>query len=235
MKKFKYIVSLGHFCSPAMEFEKIDRRQFSLPFDWLVTHRFSVVMDLINNNFDGFLNAEDMYQFKAYPQYYKNKKLDVDFYHDFSPFKSFQSQIDGVSEKYKRRIERFYHIVKEPTLFLRYITRNDVEYICKNYDSILESLKKCNPQNDILFVCNSEDRLPLENAAVYYVEKPANDNVSREFLSANEELKQYILEHVEPATAKKVSKKEKYIKMVKKVYKKIRLKLKLVYRHNQQC
>ena len=56
MGRYNYIVSLGYFCSPAMEFERIDKRQFSLPFDWLITPKISDVIDLINNGFEDFLN-----------------------------------------------------------------------------------------------------------------------------------------------------------------------------------
>ncbi len=234
MSQYKYIVSLGHFCSPAMEFEKINRRAFSLPFDWLITPELSVVIDLINNRFEDFLNEDYMFQFKEYPEYYRNKKYNVDFYHDFSPFKRFDSQIQEVAKKYNRRIERFYTIIKQPTLFVRYITKKDVEYINKNYDSILRLIKSFNPQNDILFVANNDIHLNIQTAnAVYYVERDLNDAVARNFLSVNDELSQYILNNVEVVATKKDTK-NKYLVLIKKAYKRIRLKLKFVYRHNKQ-
>lgn len=234
MEKYKYIVSLGHFCSPAMEFQKIQRRQFSLPFDWLITSKLSSVIELINNEFEDFLNEEYLFQLKEYPQYYRNKKYNIDFYHDFSPFKSFDSQIDEISKKYNRRIERFFNIIKQPTLFLRYITEQDAEYISKNYEFILKSVKRFNPQNDIIFVANNGIYLSIPSeTTIYYVEKDLNDDVSRNFLSANNELLQYILSNVEIATTKKPKQKNKCLNVINRLYRKIRLKLKLVYRHKQ--
>ena len=149
---------------------------------------------------------------------------------------NFDSQINKISKKYNRRIERFYNIIKQPTLFLRYVTEKDIEYISKNYEYVLKSLKKFNPQNDIIFVANNEVSLGLQSEiSVYYVEKDLNDNVSRNFLSANKELLQYILSNVEVATTKKPKQKNKCLKLVEKTYRKIRLKLKLVYRHSKQC
>ena len=125
MKRFKNIISLGHFCSPAMEFERLGCRKYSFPFDWLITPDFNIVIDLIENNFADFLNEEYLNQIKQYPSYYRNIKYNIDFYHDFSPLKSFDSQISEVSEKYQRRIERFYKQIDTPTLFCRYITQAD--------------------------------------------------------------------------------------------------------------
>ena len=192
-------------------------------------------MELINNHFDGFLKKEDLFQFQKYPQYYKNKRYDIDFYHDFSPFKSLDTQIEAVTQKYDRRIARFYDIIRQPTLFLRYITVQDVSYINSNYDRIVEELKKFNPQNEIIFVCNVDMPLELNAAAVYYVERDPEAEVCRMFLKANDQLLQYILEQVAPATPKTVDKKAAMLNTVKKAYKKIRLRLKLVYRHHQQC
>ena len=236
MKKYKYIVSLGSFCSPAMEFERFNRRQFSLPFDWLITPQLSTVVKLINNGFEDFLNEEYMFQFKEYPQYYKNKKSGIDFYHDFSPFKTFDSQIDNVTKKYNRRIERFYEVIKQPTLFLRYISEGEKECISENYESTLKTLQKFNPENNIIFVANIDIRESLNpELPIYYVEKDLGDGVSRKFLSANDELLQYILENVEEATTKKAKKKNKYTRIMKKVLIRICAKLNLVYRHSKLC
>jgi len=236
MGRYNYIVSLGYFCSPAMEFERIDKRQFSLPFDWLITPKISDVIDLINNGFEDFLNEEYMYQIIDFPQFYRNVKYDIDYYHDFSPFKNFDSQISGVLKKYGRRIERFYSIIKKPTLFLRYINERDTKYISENYDYILQSLRKHNPQNDIIFVANNDISLNVEaGIKVYYVEKDKNDSVARTFLKSNDDLLDYIMSNVDASATQKVKYKNKHIVMLKKCLVKAMVKLKLVYRHSKQC
>lgn len=37
MKKYESVISLGYFCSVAIELEKMGIRNFSTPFDWLIT------------------------------------------------------------------------------------------------------------------------------------------------------------------------------------------------------
>lgn len=236
MKKYKYIVSLGHFCSPAMEFDKINKRQFSLPFDWLITPALSTVMELIQNEFPDFLNAEYLFQFQNAAQCYKNTKTNISFYHDFSAFKSLDSQMGEVTQKYNRRIQRFYDIIKEPTLFLRYITQRDIPYILQNYDAILKTLQGFHPQNHIIFVTHFDNRFhDRPEIPVYYVEKNPDDTVCRDFLCANEELKQYILKNVEEATPKPTAPKSNVLDMIRKTFKKVRIKLNLVYHHKNQC
>lgn len=235
MSKYKQIISLGHFCSPAMEFERIDRRKFSLPFDWLITPKFIDVIALINNQFEDFLNEDYMYQMEKYPQYYRNVKWNIDFYHDFIPIKSFASQIGKVKDKYSRRISRFYRVIEEPTLFLRYITENDVPYILANHAEIIKTVKRFHPENEIILVANSNISLSVSDLAVFYVEKDAEDGVSRRFLDSNEELKKYILDNVEYSAPKLPTKKQSLFKKIKKAYIKIRRKLGIVYRHNKQC
>ena len=233
MKKYQNIISLGYFCSPAIEFKRIERRQFSLPFDWLMTHDFSIVMDLISNNFKDFLNPEHMYQFDRHPEYYRNHPLDIDFFHDFSAFKSFDSQIGGVTEKYNRRIKRFYQVIAQPTLFLRYVNGKEIDYINTNYKHIVDTLQSFNAENRIIFVSNDDycgrfgAKIP-----VYYVKKDPNANNARAFLDGNDELLNYITENVEKSATIK-SNDNRFIKLAKNYCKKIKLKLNLAYRHDK--
>ena len=231
MKRFKNIISLGHFCSPAMEFERLGCRKYSFPFDWLITPDFNIVIDLIENNFADFLNEEYLYQIKQYPSYYRNIKYNIDFYHDFSPLKSFDSQISEVSEKYQPRNQRFYKQNETPTLFCRYITQADYEDLTKTHNRLLTIIKKYNSKNDIVYIANSDVGNMIENIKIYYVDKDANDNASRVFLKKLPALKEYILDAVELCEEKRPKKKTS---ILVKVYKKLRLKYNLVYKHSKQ-
>ena len=235
MKKFKQVVSLGAHCFPAIELERINRRPCSLPFDWLITHNFQSVLTLIENHFDGFLEEASLFQMKKYPGYYVNKKYSVDFYHDFSSLKSLDSQLGKVCEKYNRRIERFYQTIEEPTLFLRYLTPQDREFVWQHYEEIAAIIKKFNPQNEIIFVASSDLRMPPADFPVFYVEKAPDEDVAKTFLQSNAELKNYITDNVESCTRKKKSIIAIFRRKVHKLYEKIRIKLNLVYEHSQQC
>ena len=155
MAKYQQAVSLGFFCSPAMELQRISRRHTSSPFDWLISEKLSVVLTLIDNGFEDFLTAEYFCQLQDHPQIYRNTKWNVDFYHDFSPLKSFSSQYDAFRKKYERRIRRFYETIKTPTLFIRYVFADEIPYLNENYASIVAALQKYNPANDIIFVSNA--------------------------------------------------------------------------------
>lgn len=231
MKRFKNIISLGFFCSPALEFERLGYRRYSFPFDWLITPDFHTVIDLIENNFTDFLNEEYMYQMKEYPSYYRNIKLNIDFYHDFSPLRSFDSQISKVSEKYQRRIERFYEQIKSPTLFCRYITQKDYENLTEMHNRLLTTIKKYNSDNDIVYIANSDIDNGTNSIKIYYVDKDENDSVSRIFLEKAPVLKAYILDSVEPNTDKRPKKKAN---IFARVQRKIHLKFNWVYRHRNQ-
>ncbi len=235
MAKYKNIVSLGCFCSPAMEFKRIERRKFSLPFDWLITLDFSSVLKLIDNGFKGFLEYDDLYQVKVYPSRYRNVKYSIDFYHDFLPTKSLDKQFNTVKEKYERRINRFYKIITEPTLFFRYIlSRDELQYIYGHYNEIVDFFQKYNAENNIIFLVNDdilstvEGKLPL----LYSVQKDDGDVFARHFLDKNTDLKDFILNNVEKSTSQ--PKKAGILQSIKKIYVKLRLKFKLIYNHKKQ-
>ncbi len=139
-QKYKNLISLGHFCGVASECERMGLRSFSSPFDWLITEKFSVVLDLIDTNFSDFLRYDDLYQeYDKSPSWYVNLPLAIHFYHNFNANDSLVSQIGKVQEKYKRRIIRFYEKIKEPTLFIRYCySHEEIKWIDENYNEILE-------------------------------------------------------------------------------------------------
>jgi len=233
MKRFSNVISLGHFCSPAAEFERIGCRKCSFPFDWLITPSIENVISLIENGFEDFLTADYFYQLKQYPGYYRNVKLNIDFYHDFSPLKSFDSQIADVTQKYTRRINRFYQEIQNPTLFCRYITKSDYHYIMENHNNILAVLKKYNRENEIIYVANDDIGEPLESVEICYVKKDDGDSVCRLFLEKLPSVKTYILDNVNPATSKK---RHSFVlsTIISKIIKRVCLRLNLVYRHTKQ-
>lgn len=235
MTRFKNIVSLGCFCSLAMEFKRIERRKFSLPFDWLVTLDFSAILKLIDEHFNGFLECNDLYQVKNNPSRYRNLRYSIDFYHDFLPTKSFDKQIGAIKEKYERRIKRFYEIVAEPTLFCRYIISSDeLLYVFEHHGEIVERFKKYNRENEIIFIVNADifssfkGKIPL----IWIVEKDEGDMFARHFLDKNKELMNFITDNVEKASAPPA--KRNFFKYLSKVYTKVMLKLGFVYHHDKQ-
>ena len=72
-------ISLGYFCSVALELERIGLRSASYPFDWTISD-FEGVIDAIENNFIHFLDYEYLYQNKEIHSHYRNKKYRISFF-----------------------------------------------------------------------------------------------------------------------------------------------------------
>lgn len=186
-------ISLGYFCSVALELEKYGLRKESSPFDWLITE-FEGVITLIENHFKDFLAYEYLAQNKEDRLFYMNTKYRAKFVHDFDKYKPLAPQLPEVQKKFERRIERFYKTIAEPTLFIRYISdekmvdgvSEELIWIENNYDYILRVLKMFNEENDIMFIAN--DGVVSEKIKIYHVAKDENDNVARSPFDKNEEL-----------------------------------------------
>ena len=123
-------ISLGSSCSVAYQLQNLKLKKESLPFDWVRANDISFVLQLIKNNFSGFLdNLEYIKDDEKFPyinndelfdnikekhtKIYKNQY--IGFYHDFKENTSFEE----VKEKYDRRIKRFYDIIKNESIFIR--------------------------------------------------------------------------------------------------------------------
>lgn len=185
----KYI-SLGYFCSVAIELEKLGLRSESSPFDWVISDFEGVIM-AIQEHFSNFLDYEYLSQNKDNHAIYKNTKYNIKFFHDFDKYLPLLEQLPKVKEKYNRRISRFYKSIAEPTLFIRYISdeiisdgkSEELTWIEKNYDQILALIKSFNKENDILFIAN--EGVCSEKFVIYNVQKDENDVVARNPIHKN--------------------------------------------------
>lgn len=154
-------------------------------------------MELIENGFQDFLNIEFLYQDQDNHGYYKNIKYGIWFFHDFDKYHSLEVQLPKVNEKYKRRVERFYKLIKEPTLFIRYISSAnqekgnslELDKIERDYEKVVKLIKKFNSQNEIVFIANSD--ISSDVIKIYNVEKDKEDSVARKPFEKNIELGKY--------------------------------------------
>ena len=192
MKKYKHFISLGYFCSIASELERIGLRDCSSPFDWIISDWKGIEKAIITK-FENFLVYENMYQDKNNYAHYEDKNYGFKFFHDFSKYKSLDSQLYNVKQKYQRRIERFFENIKEPTLFIRYISSEngdeELRYIERNYKIINDMIKGYNENNEICFIANSDIYSEILN--VFYVDKDNGDLVARKPFDKNEKLFNY--------------------------------------------
>ena len=198
MINYTNYISLGYFCSVAEELEKRGLRSASYPFDWTISD-FEGVINAIKNNFSQFLDYEYLYQNSKNHSHYRDKLYKISFFHDFNKYKALSTQLKEVTNKYSRRIDRFYSSIKEPTLFIRYISDEtkdnsgksvELKYIEENYETIIQLLKSFNPDNNIVFIANSNVKSEL--ITIYNVEPDPNDVVARKPFEKNNEFLSFI-------------------------------------------
>ena len=238
------IVSLGFFCSVALEHERIGIRDCSLPFDWLITSDFRKVLELIENNFEGFLLEENLYQEASInPNYYYDSNTGFHFYHDFVYSKPLKTQYDIVKKKFDKRIKRFYNLISQPTLFVRYCnTVEELAYIVKHKDYILELLRKYNEKNEIIYITSQKYDNTIEG--IYFVEADKNDSVARNYLKKIPHLEQILLDrciitreqikHNQDKAKLKYRFPKQILKKLKKIIGHIMTKAGLYYHHSKQ-
>lgn len=158
MKQYKHFISLGYFCSVALELERVGLRSTSSPFDWCISN-YEGIINAIQNHFEDFLNYDYLLQSDILHNHYFNEKYRIWFFHDFDQYHSLKKQLPRVKEKYLRRIERFYKDIKQPTLFVRYISDEiegeELEYIKKNNEKITKLLKSFNEENEVIYIANT--------------------------------------------------------------------------------
>ncbi|MCH5296319.1 MAG: hypothetical protein J1E85_01470 [Ruminococcus sp.] len=188
------VISLGCFCSVALELEKNGLRDASYPFDWLITRDFSKVLHLIETNFDNFLNEDNLIQSISSRNYYYDEIQKIWFYHDFSSNSDLHSQMDDVKEKFNRRINRFYSAIKQPTTFIRYVkNQKDADYINQYSKKIENIIKRFCPHNQIIYFYNDDLVLNVEDS--YSVKVDRNDSVSRHPFRQHMDLLENLIEN----------------------------------------
>lgn len=186
MENYQHVISLGHFCAVATELDKLGLRDASLPFDWVISPLESVLY-MIESHFDGFLEIDNLKREDKRKYIVKDKKYDIAFYHDYKPNLSIESQHSEVKSKYERRIKRFYEHIKEKTLFVRYIeTKEEYDYLCNNYESVISLLKQYNDENELLLITKDIQEKSLPVFTIYTGKVPKRS--SQKFARLNKEL-----------------------------------------------
>jgi hypothetical protein len=115
-QKYDIIYSIGRDCACAMYMKQANLRACSGPFDWLTNANFETRIDLILNDFQDFINKNDIIPLEKDPNmhnddscdYYQNIRNGFYYYHDFPTGVAISKSFPAVYAKYMRRIKRFY-------------------------------------------------------------------------------------------------------------------------------
>lgn len=172
VKKYDFICSIGEDCACTSYLKNFNLRTTSSPFDWLTKADFETRINLIINNFENFLNIEDLKLLQKdiniendnKCDYYHNIKTNFYFYHDFPINIKLEQSFQDVKEKYNRRIERFYYNINnnKNILFIWWsrdkIISNDI--LINSYNK-LQNKFKLNNINLLIFE-NNFDKCDIE-------------------------------------------------------------------------
>ena len=143
--KFDLILSIGENCACTSYLRRCYLQSFSYPFDWLTHASFATRFDLIVNDFENFLNFDDLCLTgkhvaenadKAH-DYYANKYTDFYHWHDFPADIPLENSYDAVYEKYQRRIKRLYRMIGDSRkilfVWLSHSKLHRTDEICSEY------------------------------------------------------------------------------------------------------
>ncbi len=120
-EKFDLIFSLGEDCACTSYLRRFNLQENSYPFDWLTKADFFTRVELLANDFRGFLEKENLVwldksawkgSVDEHNDYYWDKGTDFYFYHDFAAQTPFDEAFAVVRQRYDRRIERLYERIR---------------------------------------------------------------------------------------------------------------------------
>lgn len=126
--KFNLVISIGEDCACTSYLRRCNLQNCSYPFDWLTKANFMTRIDLIVNDFQRFLEMEDLVSIEKKRDTYNGRRFDLyentynkfHFYHDFPIGVPLEKSFDDINKKYQRRIKRLYDKIEtsESILFV---------------------------------------------------------------------------------------------------------------------
>jgi hypothetical protein len=190
---YRHVISLGFFCSTALELKRYGFREASYPFDWVICP-IEQIVNLLESDFETMLLPGHLVRDSVQKDVVHDLSSGIDFYHDFVPAFLPEEQLGSVRNKYYRRIIRFREAAKDRTLFVRYIASlEEHRYLSANMNTLLALLRRSNPANDLLLIGNAEVPPVCSGIEVYRVEPDVGDSVARRFASKNGALRWALL------------------------------------------
>jgi len=172
-------ISLGSTCSIVYNLKRLELRTKAYPFDWIRILNLNKITELINNNFDKFLDI-DNFEFKEYSDkfmidgeygsyIYSNDYCN--FYHEFNkPIN--ECDVDEFINKYQRRINRFMDLLNsdEEIIFVREELR---KVNINKINNFINSIQNVNPNINfkLVIISNYEIDYEIDNVIFHYSDK----------------------------------------------------------------
>ncbi len=187
------MISLGHFCSTALELQRYGLRDGSYPLDWNISP-IEPTVALVESGFQGFLQLELLQRDPERADVVNDTGSGIAVYNSFSAELPIDAQYETVRARYARRITRYRRAVAQPTLFVRYmVDGEEFSYLDEHMPAVLAALRKTHPANDLLLIGNADLPATCGGLPVYTVEVDDGDVVARRFAGKNRELNRKLL------------------------------------------
>ncbi len=169
---FNLVFSLGAACSCANTLKGMGLRNMSSPFDWLYGSSFEARIDLLLNNFENFMNKEDLIysgkQESISCDIYKNTRTNITFNHDFISNIPFDTSYTMVKSKYDRRIKRLLELIdKASSLLIVYMDIPNTKPL--ETDIVIEKHKEISA------------KYPHKNIEIYYIKLSTQEESIQRF------------------------------------------------------
>lgn len=186
-QKFDLIFSIGEDCACSSYLRRYNLQDYSYPFDWLTKATFKTRLDLLLNDFQGFLEKENLIPMEKpnnknldfENDYYKDTKYDFYFYHDFKTGKSLEESFNDVKEKYNRRISRLYkNIESSNNMLLVWWSRDkhqEEDLLKEYYDKLV---KKYPNKNIYLLILEYSENYKEKFLSDGHIKVVQYDNIS---------------------------------------------------------
>lgn len=165
-QKFDLIFGIGENCNTSMALRRNNLQIASFPFDWLGFSDLERNFSFLLNDFEGFLEKEDLEKlpnsFNGRTETYVNKKNYLHFVHDFYPDIDFDIQFQKVKDKYLKRQNRLYDKIsksKKVLIVFMSVKESDISSLTEKYQIINEKMNKKFPDTTFsyLYIQNSEN------------------------------------------------------------------------------
>lgn len=129
------LISLGQNCEAAYNINRVGLGGAFFPLNWLRSHDFDLVIELIKTKFKNFLKKDALQITGICGEHHivSNKDYALEFMHDFDKEKTLEGGYDEVKTKYDRRIVRFCRALqtnKQIYFFRRNITKKQANGFC---------------------------------------------------------------------------------------------------------
>lgn len=166
-REYDFIVSVGEDCACTSYLRNHNLQILSYPFDWLTKATFPTRLELILNDFENFLNLEDLEFLPKRPEmfndkycdYYENTRNGFYYFHEFPKGIDPKDSIEEIKAKYDRRIKRLNEKIMESEkvlfVWLSHLQSTDDDLIISFHNQIV---KKFGKQIDFLIIENNPSK-----------------------------------------------------------------------------